>query len=1072
MGGGSVKVQSIGAGAGTGKTTELTRIVRESIISGRCRAHAIIGTTFTKKAAGELVERVRQELFKTGKIDFAERLAESLLGTVDSICLRLLRRFAFEAGISPRIEIIAETDASVLLSGAIEDSCWLAKIEKIRQIGERLCQRTERSLNWKNQIGEIAEKARENAISPDQLEAMAAQSCNELCSFLPAPAADGAAINRELAEAISIAIGKISAIKDTTNKTADYIQLLRTCERELAENRLTWSQWLKLTKDTPAKASLAEAQRVLRAAPRYEEHPQLRSDIKQYIQLLFEFGARALRRYQERKEERGLLDFVDLERRTLALLDQPEVAKVISEEFDLLVVDEFQDTNPIQLALFIRLAKLIKHGAVWVGDVKQAIYGFRGSDPALMETVIASVRGQGAQSLNTTYRARPELVQLFNDLFIPAFQRELNLEKKEVELRPGRAANTALPMPLEFWELRSDQRNQNGTPKKLTDSQAAQALAEGIARLLANRCQIEDRNTGQLRSVELRDIAVLCRTNGGAATVADALRVRGFQITLGTSGLLSTPEVRLAMACLRRMADAGDTLATAEIIALAGDNPAENWLKDRLEYLSAHPEDREGRNWGLTSPLVNQAVVALHEAHASLDQLTPAEALDVALGAGNVFTTVSRWGPSEHQSAQRRANLETLRGLALQYERGCVSTHIPTTVAGFVFWCEELAAQDQDLKAVDERADAIHVLTYHTAKGLEWPIVISDDLDYEHRKNLWDITVVQDAAFDARKPLANRRLRFWPWPFGNHRKDIALLTRIENEAVAKEASAAADREALRLLYVGFTRARDILVLVTRGGQAGAWLELLQAPWLRPLEAGSKTIIDGVLGPTQVPCCTRVIQPPVSAEGKDAAKTYRWFPAPVIETVKLPARITPSEEPEVPSARVVRTINLGTRLPITGKVSENVLGDALHAIFAAEFINPNHPDRLVTIARILQAYDLSQNISAQDAANMLNRFTTQLKELFQPKSILVEVPFSTTNNRGQLTSGFIDLLVETDKGFVIVDHKSFLGGSADWPTKALSFSGQLAAYCGARRDLPIASAWIHFAAAGGLMQVVW
>ena len=96
-----MKVQSIGASAGTGKTTELTRIVRESIVNGRCRPHAVIGTTFTKKAAAELVERVRQELFKTGKIDSAERLAESLLGTVDSICMRLLSRFAFEAGISP-----------------------------------------------------------------------------------------------------------------------------------------------------------------------------------------------------------------------------------------------------------------------------------------------------------------------------------------------------------------------------------------------------------------------------------------------------------------------------------------------------------------------------------------------------------------------------------------------------------------------------------------------------------------------------------------------------------------------------------------------------------------------------------------------------------------------------------------------------------------------------------------------------------------------------------------------------------------------------------------------------------
>ena len=72
-----MKVRSIAAGAGTGKTTELTRIIRVSILNGQCRPHAIIGTTFTIKAAGELVERVRQEFFKSGQIDLAERLAES-----------------------------------------------------------------------------------------------------------------------------------------------------------------------------------------------------------------------------------------------------------------------------------------------------------------------------------------------------------------------------------------------------------------------------------------------------------------------------------------------------------------------------------------------------------------------------------------------------------------------------------------------------------------------------------------------------------------------------------------------------------------------------------------------------------------------------------------------------------------------------------------------------------------------------------------------------------------------------------------------------------------------------------
>lgn len=597
-----------------------------------------------------------------------------------------------------------------------------------------------------------------------------------------------------------------------------------------------------------------------------------------------------------------MLDFVDLEQRTLALLEQPEVANIIKEEFDLLVVDEFQDTNPIQLALFFRLAELVKNGAVWVGDAKQAIYGFRGSDPALMDAVIQTACTEAPRSLNTTYRARPELARIFNDLFVPVFQRELNLRKTDIELKPNRRSNAALPVPLQFWELRNAQRNSNGTPKRLTNAQAALALAESIAQLLSKPCQIEDRASGQLRQLQLRDIAVLCRTNQTAATVAEALRTRGFPLNLGTSGLLSTPEAKLAIACLRRMADLGDTLSTAEIIALEAEQAPEQWLGDRLEYLSAHPEDLGGRNWGLEPPLVNPTIAALQEAHLRLDQLTPAEALDVALGAGNVFATVSRWGPSENQSAQRRANLETLRGLARQYERSCAATHNPTTVAGFVFWCDDLAAQNRDLKAADERADAIHVLTYHTAKGLEWPVVICEDLDNEHRTNLWDITVVQDEAFNARDPLANRRLRFWPWPFGAHRTGIPLIAPIENETVAQEARAAAAREELRLLYVGFTRARDMLVLTTRSGQPNVWLELLNAPWLVPLERDSETIAEGFLGAARVPYCTRIIQPPVSIARKDAAATYRWFPASVQPKAKLPALIVPSKQPALASAK--------------------------------------------------------------------------------------------------------------------------------------------------------------------------
>ena len=425
-----MRVRSIAAGAGTGKTTELTRVIRESIINGQCRPNAIIGTTFTIKAAGELVERVRQEFFKSGQVELGERLTESLLGTVDSVCLRLLTRFAFEAGISPDIQIIAETEAKALRGSAIEDSCSLLEIQTIERLGERLCQKEGYDLNWKDRIGVIAEKARENAISPTQLLAMASQSSQELLGFFSAPAPLGPPLDAALAQAIQTALQKLPAPNDLTKTTIEYIELLKECRRDLVEGRLKWSQWVKLTKETPAKLSLAEAQPVIGAAQRYEEHPQLRADIEQYTYSLFEFAARALTLYQERKGERGLLDFVDLEQLTLELLQQSAVAEVIREEFDLLVVDEFQDTNPIQLALFIRLAALVKHGAVWVGDVKQAIYGFRGSDPALMDAVLASVAPERMPTLGVTYRARPELVQIFNDLFVPAFARDLGLKEK------------------------------------------------------------------------------------------------------------------------------------------------------------------------------------------------------------------------------------------------------------------------------------------------------------------------------------------------------------------------------------------------------------------------------------------------------------------------------------------------------------------------------------------------------------------------------------------------------------------------------------------------------------------
>ena len=317
------------------------------------------------------------------------------------------------------------------------------------------------------------------------------------------------------------------------------------------------------------------------------------------------------------------------------------------------------------------------------------------------------------------------------------------------------------------------------------------------------------RKRGGYRPAQLHDIAVLCRTNEDSARIADELMKQGYTVSLAKSGLLQTPEALFAIACLKRVLDPSDTLATAEIIALEGKMTPEEWLENRLVYMEkarAGNPDSRGAGWGLEENLIHPVIVSLEEARTALDTASVCELFDLALIAGNVFRTVTSWGPSQSRASQRRANLEALRGLAAKYEEGCATNHRPATTTGFLFWCDELETKKLDEKAADENADAIHVLTYHRAKGLEWPIVICAGLTNKPRSRLWDgVNVLKEDAskgFNFVEPLANRRLSFWPWPFGAQEKGIPLADKIEQSEAGKEAMLSAQAEELRYFMWG------------------------------------------------------------------------------------------------------------------------------------------------------------------------------------------------------------------------------------------------------------------------------
>ena len=157
---------------------------------------------------------------------------------------------------------------------------------------------------------------------------------------------------------------------------------------------------------------------------------------------------------------------------------------------------------------------------------------------------------------------------------------------------------------------------------------------------------------------------------------------------------------------------------------------------DQLQQRTTTPDTPLPDRWGAEEPGVNGAIQALEKARAGLIAASPTDALDPALEAGNVFAAITAWGPNTARVAQRRANVESLRSLARQYEHACQANHLPATIAGFLFWCDDLAAAGEDVKGFDEQVNAIHVSTYHKAKGLEWPMVVCTGFDGEPRPRL------------------------------------------------------------------------------------------------------------------------------------------------------------------------------------------------------------------------------------------------------------------------------------------------------------------------------------------------
>jgi len=848
-----------------------------ALLEGDVRPERIVATSFTQKAAAELQERVRVKLLESGHTAAANALSGALIGTVHSLGIRLLQRFAFEAGVSPLVEVIDEADGQRLFNESMAQILTPERIERMNGLSERLGltkSSYQEPYDWRAEVRAITDIARANNFSQDILERSKERSWETIRALLPEPIQrDDQTWNNRLLGLLDQTIADLEAqTTDQTKVTRDAVEGYRMAHTQLrARGHLHWHEWVKIGKIKPSVRSAHLCEPLQDLARAVEQHQGLQGDMHHFIERLFDTASAALSEFQVYKKQRGLIDYTDMEAYVSQLLRLPDVREALGQEIDLLLVDEFQDTSPIQLDIFLQLSRLARH-AIWVGDPKQSIYGFRGAEPALMQAIVEATGGVRPDNiLRQSWRSRPDLVYAVNAMFTRAFP---HVPPDLVALEPAftRAEEAAkamdmrveLPLALQHWHI----KNQDD-PRKAPNAWFQRAVAEQIYRMLEQGWPVFDRRRKTVRPMQPGDVAVLCRSNIYCTEMAEALHQAGMKAAIARSGLLSTPEVRLVMSCLQYLINPTDALSAAEILILSGSADLPALVSDRLQWLEEQSTAR-GAGWASQQPLLD----ALNLLRPQTIRRSASEMLNTLLESLDLRRVCAAMG----DAPRRLNNVDALRKLAVDYELACMRLHAAASIGGYLMWLHDLAARKADAQAFSNSADAVQVLTYHKSKGLEYPVTICMNLDQGLRERIWGVSLVSDAPPQLDNILANRWIRYWVNPFADQIRGTRLQAALEASDTYAQARLQALEEEARLLYVGLTRARDYLVMPT-SVKGAAWLNRVvhagedQVPVLDPNQSELPLEWNGVWLNVQ----TDVVDLPVDLPARPPADAPHHMP---------------------------------------------------------------------------------------------------------------------------------------------------------------------------------------------------
>lgn len=988
-------VTYISAGAGSGKTYCLTDKLASILAGGKIRGENIMMTTFTDLAAGELKRKAKAKLYSKGMVKEAEEVDMATIGTIHSVAKSFLEKYWYLLGHSPSMNVLNDEDKEFFFDQSISDIVSEEDASFLRDFADTF--KIDREF-WKKPLEKIVDNARMYSITDlkDSLNASLDFTSGLRESGCRIPAEVGAI--RESLEAFEEFFGTEDNGNDTDKKRRELIkeayQRLDEAGDELTVKDYLWFRHT-FTKEFSKKAfkKFFSENPFFHSLDDLYVSDNLWDYVDKYISLMFSIAEKWRKEYSTYKRRMKVIDYDDMERYFLELLDRPEVMDDIRASYKVVFVDEYQDCSPLQVKMFDKISDLVER-SYWVGDLKQAIYGFRGTDTKLIKSVVSRIQSSensGKETLSRSWRSCRSIVDFTNNAFSRAFSSSLS--KEEIVLESVREEEGSLTV------LKAGKQ-----------SDCNEAVAKYVLSLMAK---------GEKPS----DIAVLFRYRDECSAFAATLRDNGIRINTEDSVNSSDPVVELMISILSLVTNPNDRLSKAKIARLSMNGATTGAIIDSLLT--------DSDNTYLDSvPMVRKTL----EAAEQLRGYPVSKAVESLVIELNLYDRVKEI----KEVSLGKEKLDSIISSALKYENHALAMALPATLNGFI-----IHISGDDGISIPGDTEGVNILTMHKSKGLEWKNVIigslSDDelSDRQIIKNYFDVNVISDPDDEDRKTI-----RVLPWIFGRTKSnfDEALMDKLPAEEI-QEIRTSTCEEIKRLLYVAITRAKDNLCLVEYGEKPFTWMSNIS------LEPKS-----GYEGQESFDCfgtgdSFSMISVPEEAEAMETDEEFRVLIENSDERLFEPYSIQPSSVPPLEGVKVTQVAEFDSRITVSGIVDYALAGTAIHDVFCVLEKNRNED----FVSEIIREHGLSKEIP--DSKGIIKAWESLESWLAAnfggPSEILHECPFTYWED-GFAVTGTVDLVWNTPEGAVLIDFKTFPGKkesilSPEDSHYAGKYSGQFSCY---------------------------